>query len=97
MNIDLIRAIQSPAAGALRGGRTQFETLNGSLQIGGGAYAYRGLQLASGALNANGALDINAGGNLSGRLNAELASRNNVVAKAQLTIGGTVQDPQLRR
>ena len=97
LNIDLVRAIRSPAVGALRGGRTQFESLSGSLQVTPAGYAYRQLQLASGALNANGTLDVAASRQLSGRLSAELATRGSVVARSQLVIGGTVQDPQLTR
>jgi hypothetical protein len=97
LNVDLARAIRSPAIGALRGGRTQFETLSGSIQAGSGGYVYRQLQLTSGALNANGMLDVSTSGQLNGRLGAELSTRTGVVARSYLLIGGTVQDPQLNR
>ncbi|HYH42270.1 MAG TPA: AsmA-like C-terminal region-containing protein, partial [Burkholderiales bacterium] len=93
-NLDIMRAIQSPALGALRGGRTGFEELSGTLQIGAGNYLFRQLQLTSGPLNASGTLDVAPGGQLNGRFVAELKARG---ARATLLLGGTVQDPQLKR
>jgi hypothetical protein len=93
-NIDLLRAVQSPGGGAMRGGKTVFETMRGVLQIGGGHYAVRQLQLTSGPLNASGTADVGPGGQLSGRLVAEVASRG---ARATLLLDGSLQDPQIRR
>jgi len=96
-NIDVVRAIQAPSVGAIRGGRTPFDELSGVLQVAGGHYLYRRLQLASGALNANGTIDVAPNGQLNGRLYAELSSRGGVVGRSALAISGTVQDPQLKR
>jgi len=57
-----------------------------------GALAFRELKLSAGLLNANGTLDVDAKGGLSGRVNAEL--RN---LRGTLYIGGKLTDPQLRR
>jgi hypothetical protein len=93
-NIDIVRAIQSPAAGALRGGRTAFEELTGVVQLAGERYTYRSLQLASGPLNASAAVDVGSGDQLSGRIVAELSGRG---SRSTFVLGGTVQDPQLQR
>jgi hypothetical protein len=96
-NIDLVRAIQSPGKGALRGGRTTFEKLTGVVQSARGQYTYRDLTLVSGPLNASGSVSVKPDGDLSGRIRAELASKGGVVARSALTLGGTIEDPRLRR
>jgi hypothetical protein len=96
-NIDLVRAIQSPTTGSLRGGRTSFDTLSGTLHSAQGQYTYRDLELVSGPLNASGTVTVAPDGRLGGRLNAELASRAGVIARSVLNLAGTVQDPRLRR
>jgi len=93
-NIDIVRAIQSPAAGAMRGGRTAFEELSGTLQASGKRYSYGNLRLASGPLNVAGGVDVGPGDQLAGRIVAELKGRG---ARSTFVIRGTVQDPQLQR
>ena len=95
-NVDVVRAIQSPTAGGTRGGKTKFDTLAGSVSINSGRYSYKQLQLASGPLNASGALNIGSDGSIAGRLNAELGSKGLVVARGGLNITGAVRDPLLR-
>jgi hypothetical protein len=97
-NIDLVRAIQSAAPGAIRGGRTAFEDLSGILQMSGERVAFRNLQLTSGALNASGTIDVGVQGQVNGRFNAQLASGSGgVVARSSLGVSGTVADPNLTR
>jgi hypothetical protein len=93
-NIDIVRAIQSPAIGALRGGRTAFEELSGVVQLAGDRYLYRKLQLTSGPLSAGGAVDVGPGDRVSGRIVAELSGRG---ARSTFVLSGTVQDPHLQR
>ena len=96
--IDLVRAIQSAAPGAIRGGRTAFEDLSGIMQLAGERVAFRQLQMTSGALNVSGTVDVSAQGQLSGRFNAQLASGGgSVVARSSLGVTGTVSDPNLTR
>ena len=57
-DIDLVRTIQASSGTAFRGGRTPFDELTGTVQIAGGRYSYRQLQLTSGPLTASGAVDI---------------------------------------
>lgn len=97
-NIDLVRAIQSAAPGAIRGGRTAFEELSGVMHISGERVAFRRLQMSSGALNASGTVDIGAGSQLNGRFSAQLSSgAGSVVARSSLGVTGTVADPSLTR
>lgn len=94
VDIDLLRAVQWPTPGAMRGGRTPFEAFTGKLQMAGGRYVLRELKLAAGPLNANGTIGFGPEGKLDGRLIAELATRG---ARSTLRLGGTLKDPQLRR
>jgi hypothetical protein len=94
--IDLVRAVQT-GGGALNGGRTAFDELKGSVQVNGGRYSYRDVQLSSGPLEATGSVDVTPGGQLSGRVNAVLSSRAAVMARGAYTIAGTVKDPKLVR
>ncbi len=96
INIDVVRAIQAPTASGTRGGKTRFDTLSGALSISGGRYNYKQLQLASGPLNASGAIAIGDGGALSGRISAELGSKGLLVARGNLSVTGAVRDPMLR-
>jgi hypothetical protein len=89
-SFDLSRALQTTSAQA--SGRTPFSELTGSAALASGALALRDLKLSSGLLTANGTLDVDAAGGLSGRVNAEL--RN---LRGTFYIGGKLQDPQLRK
>jgi len=95
-NVDVARALQGAKATGLRGGKTRFENLTGSVNVSGNQYSYRRLQLSSGALSASGNVDVSDGA-LSGRLNAEIGSKGGVVvARGGLSPGGTLRDPVLR-
>jgi len=96
-NIDLVRALQSRTSGSLRGGRTPFDTLSGTVRAAQGQYTYRDLDLVSGPLNASGTLSVAPDGRLGGRLSAELTSRGGVLARSVLNLAGTVRDPLLKR
>ncbi|MDH4095946.1 MAG: AsmA-like C-terminal region-containing protein [Betaproteobacteria bacterium] len=87
---DLSRALQASSAQA--SGRTPFTELQGSASYAGGTLALRELRLSSGLLRGAGTLDVDPKGALSGRVNAEL--RN---LRGTYYIGGTLNDPQLRR
>jgi len=89
-SFDLSRALQSSSAQA--SGRTPFNELEGRVSYGNGAFAFRDLRLSSGLLKANAALDVDAKGGLSGRVNAELRD-----LRGTLYFGGRLGDPQLRR
>jgi autotransporter translocation and assembly factor TamB len=94
-NVDIVHAIQAPSREGVRGGKTVFTELAGSLRVSDDSYAYRSLRLASGPMNAAGNVDIAPGGALSGRITAEVGSKSIVVARGSLNVGGTVQTPSL--
>ena len=94
-NVDVTRALQAAKAAGMRGGKTRFENLAGTVQVSGNHYSYRQLQLSSGAMSASGNVDVT-DGNLSGRINAEIGSKGVVVARGGLSPSGTLRDPVLR-
>jgi uncharacterized protein involved in outer membrane biogenesis len=96
-NVDIVRAIQSPARDGVRGGKTRFESLAGTVQAADKQLSYRKLQLGSGPMNATGNVDVAANGDLSGRVNAELGSKTVVVARGSLSVGGNIKTPILKQ
>ena len=68
---------------------------SGDAQAAGGKLAFRNLKLVSGPMNGGGAIDVGAGGELSGRLDLVLGSQSTVVARGVLQLGGSLKDPQL--
>ena len=96
-NVDVVRAIQSPAREGARGGKTRFDSLTGALQLADKQFSYRRLQLGSGPMNATGNVDVLGNGELSGRVNAELGSKTVVVARGTLNVTGDVKTPILKQ
>jgi hypothetical protein len=96
-NIDIVRAIQNPSREGLRGGKTGFNSLAGSLQVTQRNYSYRQLQLTSGPMNAKGNVDVGTNGELSGRITAELGSKTVIVARGNLAVTGNLKTPVLRQ
>jgi hypothetical protein len=95
-NIDIVRAIQSPLRDGLRGGKTGFNTLAGSMRLANQSYAYRQLQLSSGPMRASGSVDIGPDGELNGRISAELGSKSVIVARGNLAVTGNLKTPVLK-
>ncbi|MEO8204127.1 MAG: hypothetical protein ABI630_09695, partial [Betaproteobacteria bacterium] len=89
-SFSLARALQ--ATGGQAGGRTEFTELSGSGTYNKGAVQLRDLKLAAGLLTATATLDIDAGGKLGGRVNAELGSQ-----RGSFVLSGTSTDPQIRK
>ena len=75
--VDLVRALQSRSREGVRGGRSRFDELGGTLTVNNGRYQYRNLHLQSGLLVASGQFEIAADQNVSGRLFIELKSTGN--------------------
>ena len=94
-NVDLVAVMQSDAAGQ-RAGVTKFAELTGEVSIANRAASYKSIVLQGGVLRGNGALDIGANSNLTGRLALEIRSQ---VAqdRGAFTVGGTVGRPIVRR
>jgi len=96
-NVDIVRAIQNPSREGLRGGKTGFNSLAGSLQVAQRNYSYRQLQLTSGPMNAKGSVDVGTNGELSGRIGVELGSKTVIVARGNLAVTGNLKTPVLRQ
>ncbi|MGC2049325.1 MAG: AsmA-like C-terminal region-containing protein, partial [Gallionella sp.] len=75
------------------GGRTHFDELNGDLSFDKGAYAFRNLKLAAGALAAKGTLDYS-GQQVAGSIAAELDFHQGI-GPVPLVLGGTHENPTL--
>jgi hypothetical protein len=95
-NVDIVRAIQVPSRDGVRGGKTGFTSLAGSMRLANRSYSYRQLQLSSGPMNASGNVDIAPDGVLSGRISTELGSKTVVVARGNLAVTGTLKTPVLK-
>ena len=95
-NVDLVRAIQSASRGGVRGGRTLFTVLAGSVRAGGKHYSYRQLNLNSGQMNATGNVDVAPDGELSGSVTAEVGSKSVIVARGTLNVAGNLKNPVLK-
>lgn len=95
-NVDVVRAIQNPSRDGMRGGKTAFNSLAGSMQLANRNYSYRQLQLASGPMNASGNVNVAPEGELSGRINVQLGSRTVIVARGNLAVTGNLKTPILK-
>lgn len=94
-NVDLVAVMQSDAAGQ-RAGVTKFAELTGEMTSQNRNSSYRNVSLQGGVLRGNGAVDVGANSNLSGRLNLEIRSQ---VAqdRGAFSVSGTVSRPIIRR
>jgi hypothetical protein len=95
-NVDLVRAIQSPSRDGVRGGKTLFTVLAGSMRAADQLYSFRQLNLNSGQMNASGNVEVAADGELSGRVTAELGTKSVIVARGTLNVAGNVKTPVLK-
>lgn len=95
-NLDLTRALQQAASATpVRGGKTQFAEISGTVKVSGKIYQYRQLALSSGILRASGNTEMGPSGDLAGRLNIELAAKPNPI-RALAALSGKLSDPQLK-
>jgi hypothetical protein len=95
-NVDIVRAIQIPSRDGVRGGKTGFNTLAGSMRLANQSYSYRQLQLSSGPMNSSGNVDIAPNGDLSGRISTQLGTKTVVVARGNLVVTGNLKTPVLK-
>ena len=95
-NIDIVRAIQSPSRDGVRGGKTGFNSLAGSMRLVNRGYSYRQLQLSSGPMIASGNVDVAPDGALSGRISTQLGSKTVIVARGNLVVTGNLKTPVLK-
>jgi len=93
-NFSLRRALET--GGAQTGGRTEFTELTGQGTYDKGVVQLRSLNIGAGAMNAGANLDVDAGGNLGGRVAAEVKTPNQTL-RAVLNISGTLQNPVIKK
>ncbi len=72
--VDLLRVLQSQTRGGMRGGKTRFDFLAGTLMVSNNQFQYRDLKLTSGLFSATGAIDIMPSREVAGRLTLDLKS-----------------------
>ena len=95
-NMDLTRALQQAATGTpVRGGKTQFAELSGTLRVSQRNLQFRQLALSSGLLLATGSTEIVPTGDVAGRLSIELAAKPHPV-RALVALSGRLSDLQLK-
>jgi len=94
-NVDIVRAVQSPVTDGIRGGRTLFNDLSGTLQVYGDRFLYQHVRLGSGPLRADGEVTVGPGGNLSGRIRADVGSGSIIVGRGNLAVRGSLRTPVL--
>ncbi|MBL8532479.1 MAG: hypothetical protein JNL33_01385, partial [Betaproteobacteria bacterium] len=87
--VDLVRALQTPRSEGVRGGKTKYDTLSGTLYVAGNRYQYRDLRMQAGVLFGAGSFDIDAAQNVGGRTLVELRSPSNQF-RGNFAIGGNL-------
>jgi uncharacterized protein involved in outer membrane biogenesis len=92
--IDIQKAATSLVKQGATGGETRFEQLSGNLVRDRGAHQFTQLRISSGALAADGNVNISAKQELSGRVNAQVKAAGASVG-VPLNVAGTVQSPLL--
>src|SRR5882672_6816274 len=92
-NVDMTRLLQASGSG---GGTTLFSEMSGNVSADPNRILVRQIRMAAGLLNAAGQVEMDPQKNLSGRMQVELRAQS-IQARATLTVGGTLQNPQFRR
>jgi hypothetical protein len=95
-NVDLVRAAQSATRDGVRGGRTRFNTISGSVSVAENRASFQQVRIDSDSLNAAGAFDVLPKGELSGRMNIQVGPKGRVVAAGSVGIAGDVRNPVLK-
>jgi hypothetical protein len=92
--VDLVRALQSPSRDGIRGGKSRFDELSGTLSVSENRYRYRNLRLTSGLLTANGQFDVLPSQDVTGRVAVELKSTNRF--RGNFAVMGTLKSMMLK-
>ena len=93
--VDIEKAALSLVKRDVTGGETKFDQLAGHLVMDRGSYRFTGLKIASGALAADGNVNISSQKELSGRVNAQVKAMQIAAASIPLNVSGTVAHPIL--
>jgi len=92
--IDIQKAATSLIKQGTAGGETRFQQLSGHLAMERGSYRFTQLKIASGALAADGNVNISPKNELSGRINAQVSAVG-ASANVPLNVSGTLDAPML--
>lgn len=93
--MDLVEAVRRAGKAGGTGGATRYENLTGRILLSPQSVRLANLALESGALRANGGLDVARDGKLSGRLDVEIRGSATVL-RAPVTLGATLRSPELK-
>lgn len=93
--VDLAQAASNPLREGSKGGTTRFDQLSSLISVDTSGYHFKKLKVSSGALNAEGRMDISPQQQLDGLLDTELKGTATLVSMP-LAISGTLSDPAVR-
>jgi hypothetical protein len=93
--VDMVRALQTPKAEGVFGGKTRFDDLTGNLSVAGGRYQYRDLRMKSGVMLATGSFDISPEQEVGGRLQLQLDGPVTPI-RSTYTVGGKLKSVALK-
>jgi len=83
--------------GASKDGGTLFNELTGQAQYDSGRVALRNLRLGAGVLTATGALDVEGGKNVTGKIAAEMKSPQGGMSRSSFAVTGALPQITFRR
>lgn len=93
--VDLVQVASNPMKEGNKGGTTRFNELSSLIFVDASGYHFKKLKVLSGALNAEGRLDISPQQQLDGLLDTELKGTATLISMP-LAISGTLNDPVVR-
>ena len=93
--VDLVQAASSPGKANTAGGTTRFDDLTGLLNVDASGYHFRKLKIVSGALNAEGRVDVSPSLQLGGMLDTDVKGTAGLVSMP-MVVSGTLNNPVVR-
>jgi uncharacterized protein involved in outer membrane biogenesis len=93
--VDMVRALQTPKAEGVFGGKTRFDDLTGNLAVSGGRYQYRDLRMKSGVMVATGTFDIGPDQDVGGRILLQLDGPANPI-RSGYSVAGKLKSVALK-
>lgn len=93
--VDLAQAASNPGKANAAGGTTRFDNLTGLLNVDASGYHFRKLKIVSGALNAEGRLDVSPSLQLGGMLDTDVKGTAGLVSMP-MVVSGTLNNPVVR-
>lgn len=93
--VDLAQAASNPGKTNTAGGTTRFDDFTGLLNVDASGYHFRKLKIVSGALNAEGRLDVSPSLQLGGMLDTDVKGTAGLVSMP-MVVSGTLNSPIVR-